>query len=185
MVTDGNDNDKTSPIHDLIGYIQYHNYEIVDSEVRSVFDYLYQGYEQARENVLKRYGRSFDYDSENLMHAVIQEVLTKEEFAKYAAASHVPLKHLISDDSKLTDEERRFARNRNTHIDFLIFSKLDYQPVLAVEVDGYAFHAANERQLERDVKKNEILKKYNIPLERFATTGSSEKERLEAALRRV
>ena len=59
------------------------------------------------------------------------------------------------------------------------------QPVLAVEVDGYAFHAANERQLERDAKKNEILKKYNIPLERFATTGSSEKERLEAALRRV
>ena len=119
------------------------------------------------------------------MHAVIQEVLIKEEFAKYAAASHVPLKHLISDDSKLTDEERRFAGNRNTHIDFLIFSKLDYQPVLAVEVDGYAFHAANERQLERDAKKNEILKKYNIPLERFATTGSSEKERLEAALRRV
>lgn len=185
VVTDGNDNDKTSPIHDLIGYIQYHNYEIVDSEVRSVFDYLYQGYEQARENVLKRYGRSSDYDSENLMHAVIQEVLTKEEFAKYAAASHIPLKHLISDDSKLTDEERRFAGNRNTHIDFLIFSKLDYQPVLAVEVDGYAFHAANERQLERDAKKNEILKKYNIPLERFATTGSSEKERLEAALRRV
>ena len=33
VVTDGNDNDKTSPIHDLIGYIQYHNYEIVDSEV--------------------------------------------------------------------------------------------------------------------------------------------------------
>lgn len=79
----------------------------------------------------------------------------------------------------------RFAGNRNTHIDFLIFSKLDYQPVLAVEVDGYAFHAANERQLERDAKKNEILKKYNIPLERFATTGSSEKERLEAALLKI
>ena len=26
VVTDGNDNDKTSPIHDLIGYIKYHNY---------------------------------------------------------------------------------------------------------------------------------------------------------------
>lgn len=79
----------------------------------------------------------------------------------------------------------RFAWNRNTHIDFLIFSELDYQPVLAVEVDGYAFHAANKRQLERDAKKNEILKKYNIPLERFVTTGSSEKERLEAAMGRV
>ncbi len=185
VVTDGNDNDKTSPIHDLIGYIQYHNYEVVDSKVRSVFDYLYQGYEQAREKVLKRYGRSSAYDSENLMHAVIQAVLAEDEFSKYAAASHVPLKHLLSDCSRLTDEERRFAGNRNTHIDFLIFSKLDYRPVLAIEVDGYAFHAANERQLERDARKDEILRKYNIPLERFATTGSGEKERLEAALRSV
>ena len=182
VVTDGNDNDKMSPIHDLIGYIQYHNYEIVDSEVRSVFDYLYQGYEQARKNVLKRYGRSSDYDSENLMYAVIRDVLAKDDFSKYDVAVHVPLKHLISDYSKLTDEECRFAMNRNSHVDFMIFSKLDYQPVLAVEVDGYAFHAENEKQQERDILKNNILKKYEIPIERFATTGSGEKERLAAVL---
>ena len=64
----------------------------------------------------------------------------------------------------------------------MIFSKLDYQPVLAVEVDGYAFHAENEKQQERDILKNNILKKYEIPIERFATTGSGEKERLAAAL---
>lgn len=182
VVTDGNGNDKMSPIHDLIGYIQYHNYEIVDSEVRSVFDYLYKGYEQARKNVLKRYGRSSDYDSENLMYAVIRDVLAKDDFSKYDVAVHVPLKHLISDYSKLTDEECRFAMNRNSHVDFMIFSKLDYQPVLAVEVDGYAFHAENEKQQERDILKNNILKKYEIPIERFATTGSGEKERLAAVL---
>lgn len=182
VVTDGNGNDKTSPIHDLIGYIKYHNYEVIDSQITSIFDNLYKGYELAREKVLAKYGRSSDYDSENLMYAVIRDVLAKDDFSKYDVAVHVPLKHLISDYSKLTDEECRFAMNRNSHVDFMIFSKLDYQPVLAVEVDGYAFHVENEKQQERDILKNNILKKYEIPIERFATTGSGEKERLAAVL---
>lgn len=185
VVTDGNDNDKTSPIHDLIGYIKYHNYEVIDSEIRSVFDYLYKGYELARETVLKKYGRLSEYDSENLMYGVIQEVLEKDEFSQYDVAMHVPLRHLLSNVSKLSDEECRFTLNRGSHVDFLIFSKMDYQPVLAVEVDGYAYHAANEKQQARDKKKDGILKKYGIPLERFTTTGSGETQRLEAALREL
>lgn len=185
VVTDGNDNDKTSPIHDLIGYIKYHNYEVIDSEIRSVFDYLYKGYEQARETVLKKYGRLSEYDSENLMYGVIQEVLAKDEFSQYDVAMHVPLRHLLSNVSKLSDEERRFALSRGSHVDFVIFSKMDYQPVLAVEVDGYAYHATSEKQRVRDKKKDGILKKYGISLERFATTGSREMQRLEEALRKM
>ena len=185
VVTDGNDNDKTSPIHDLIGYIKYHNYEVIDSEIRSVFDYLYKGYEQARETVLKKYGRLSEYDSENLMYGVIQEVLAKDEFSQYDVAMHVLLRHLLSKVSKLSDEERRFALSRGSHVDFVIFSKMDYQPVLAVEVDGYAYHAANEKQQVRDKKKDGILKKYGIPLERFATIGSGEMQRFEAALKEL
>lgn len=185
VVTDGNDNDKTSPIHDLIGYIKYHNYEVIDSEIRSVFDYLYKGYEQARETVLKKYGRLSEYDSENLMYGVIQEVLAKDEFSQYDVAMHVPLRHLLSNVSKLSDEECRFALSSGSHVDFVIFSKMDYQPVLAVEVDGYAYHAAKEKQQVRDKKKDCILKKYGISLERFATTGSGEMQRLEEALRKL
>ena len=185
VVTDGNDNDKTSPIHDLIGYIKYHNYEVVDSEIRSVFDYLYKGYEQARETVLKKYGSLSEYDSENLMYGVIQEVLAKDEFSQYDVAMHVPLRHLLSNVSKLSDEERIFALSRGSHVDFVIFSKMDYQPVLAVEVDGYAYHAASEKQQVRDKKKDDILEKYGISLERFATTGSGEMQRFEAALREL
>ena len=185
VVTDGNDNDKTSPIHDLIGYIKYHNYEVIDSEIRSVFDYLYKGYEQARETVLKKYGSLSEYDSENLMYGVIQEVLAKDEFSQYDVAMHVPLRHLLSNVSKLSDEERIFALSRGSHVDFVIFSKMDYQPVLAVEVDGYAYHAASEKQQVRDKKKDGILEKYGISLERFATTGSGEMQRLEEALRKM
>ena len=53
-------------------------------------------------------------------------------------------------------------QNVLTHTDFVIFNKLDKMPVLVVEVDGYAFHANNPRQLERDKMKDAILQKYGI-----------------------
>lgn len=75
--------------------------------------------------------------------------------------------------------------NFATHIDFLIFGRLDKMPVLAIEVDGYAFHGKNSDQHNRDMMKNAILQKYAIPIMRFSTTGSGEKERLETKLDRI
>lgn len=43
--------------------------------------------------------------------------------------------------------------NFATHIDFLIFGRLDKMPVLAIEVDGYAFHGKNSDQHKRDMIK--------------------------------
>ena len=40
VVTDGNDNDSSSPIYELIEYIKYHNHDVIDSRINSVFDYL-------------------------------------------------------------------------------------------------------------------------------------------------
>ena len=37
-----------------------------------------------------------------------------------------------------------------SHVDFLIYNKIDKSPVLAVEVDGYTYHDKNARQQERD-----------------------------------
>lgn len=58
-------------------------------------------------------------------------------------------------------------------------------PVLVVEVDGYAFHANNPKQLERDKMKDNILKKYNIPILRIKTNESGEEKRLYEKLREV
>ena len=46
---------------------------------------------------------------------------------------------------------------------------MDKQPVLAVEVDGTAFHAAGSRQAERDAMKNVILGKVSLPVVRLRT----------------
>ena len=71
--------------------------------------------------------------------------------------------------------------NRNSHIDFLIFNKFDKKPILAIEVDGYYFHNKKEQKI-RDQKKNNILKKCNIPLLRFKTNECREIEKLKKQL---
>ena len=181
VVTDGNDNDSISPIHELIGYIQYHNHEIIDSNIRSVFDNLYRDFAEAREEILRKYGRVSDIDSENLMYSVIRDVLGEDEFTKYDVVMHVPLRMILSDLKKLETRELAFATNHLTHVDFLIYSRITHQPVLVVEVDGFAYHQ-NSKQQERDQVKNAILSKYEIPILRLSTVGSNEKEKLVEAL---
>lgn len=87
--------------------------------------------------------------------------------------------------SLLSPEEDCYTRHHATHLDFLIYNKLGKNPVLVIEVDGYEYHKMESRQAERDVMKNEILEKYKIPLSRFSTTGSGEKERLIKKLNEI
>ena len=46
--------------------------------------------------------------------------------------------------------------------------------LLVVEVDGYKYHREDNKQKERDILKNNILSKYNIPLIILTTNGSRE-----------
>ena len=123
------------------------------------------------------------YDSENLMYSVIQEVLSDEEFSSIGCAVHFSLATLVKDYEPLTEEERKYARNPLTHVDFLLFNQMDKQPVLAIEVDGGS-HKSGSKQAERDAKKNSILDKCAIPLLRLRTDGSGEKEKIRNALKR-
>ncbi len=182
VVTDGNENDNDSPIHDLIAYIQYQNHSMLNSRVRSVFDCLYKDQAAAREKVLRKYGRVSDVDSESLMYRVIMDVLDGRQRSEYGIVMHVPLRMIVNDGSNLTERELQFAHHRRTHVDFLIFSKLTHTPILVVEVDGFAYHAASAAQQERDSLKDSVLAKCGIPIVRFSTVGSGEKEKLQKAL---
>ncbi len=177
VVTDGNDNDKVSPIHELIEYIKYHNHEIIDSKINSVFDYLYEANAEARENILRKYGRASDFDSENLVFLLIKDILRNDVLSKLNVVMHIPLRLLLSDLSNLNSRELQFATNHLTHVDFLIFSRLTHQPVLVIEVDGFAYHNT-DKQRERDSLKDEILRKYNIPILRLSTIGNGEREKI-------
>lgn len=176
LLVNGNESDNDTNISDLIRYIDYNNFSTINSEVHSIFDYLYKGYEEKRRALLSEQKNKSVFDSENLMYILIKELLSKDQFSQYDVVLHFPLRNLLSDYSKLSAEEERYARHHATHIDFLIYNKLGKNPVLAIEVDGYEYHKKQSRQSERDTMKNVILTNYGIPLLRFSTTGSGESE---------
>lgn len=180
LVTSGNEQSPNKNISDLMAYVKYHNFDVKDSQVRSVFDYLYKQYTERRQKYLQKKSKISRYDSENLMYQLLQEVLSEE--SELHILPHYPLGQLLKDDSLLTPEERRYAMHGNTHVDFLICKQVASQPLLVIEVDGYKYHKAGTDQSRRDVLKDSILKKYQIPLKRFSTTGSREKEQLEKFL---
>lgn len=186
VVTSGNRPRRHTSIGDLINYAGYHNMEVTDSKVCSVFDVLYRQYADIRRQTLARMKKVSQMDSENLMFGLIEEVLKEEGLADCGIHVHVPFRMLLRDMSLLESErERRYAMNDLTHVDFLIFEKMSRAIVAAVEVDGWAFHRPDGMQAERDALKNSICRRYGIPLFRFSTTGSGEKERLKNMLRDI
>jgi superfamily I DNA and/or RNA helicase len=178
VVVNGGDEMHDKNFGDLVRYVEYNNLEIVQSKVYSVFDYLYANYREKRNDLLKKQRRISEYDSENLMYGLISKVLSDERFTKYNVAVHVPLKRIIRDMQGLDAEEKQYAQNILTHVDFLIFERIGKVPRLVVEVDGTAFHKEGTRQAERDKLKDGILKRYNLSPLRFKTNGSCEAELL-------
>lgn len=185
VVVSNYEKNDSSNIGDLIKYIEYNNFEIINSAIYSVFDLLYHSYSRQLFESMKKRKHVSKYDSENLMNAVIEKVLNQSDFQNLGHVMHQPLKMLIRDPKKLDEAECRFAMNVLTHTDFVIFNKLDKMPVLVVEVDGYAFHANNPKQLERDKMKDTILEKYGIPILRIKTNESGEELRLNEKLSRI
>ncbi|MEI8389306.1 MAG: AAA domain-containing protein [bacterium] len=178
VVVNDNDSLQDTNIGDLVRYIEYNNFSVIDSNVYSVFDYLYGSYAECRRKFLANRNRISIYDSENLMYALIEDVLKDKGLNNFGVSVHVPLKMLIRDTNLMTPPEKKYAMNDWTHVDFLIFDTIDKSPRLIIEVDGAKYHAEGTRQSERDAMKNEILNKYGLPLLRFRTDGSNERKKL-------
>ncbi len=182
LVVSDNEKNENTNIGDLIKYIRYNSFEVKQGEVFSVFDMLYKSYEAERKKYLSNNKKVSEYDSENLMYAVITEVLSEVGFSNLDVVTHQLLNSIIRNPHKLSDKETAYAMNSLTHVDFLIYNAIDKSIILAVEVDGHAFHKQGSEQKERDELKDIILQKYDVPLIRFSSTGSNEKERLREKL---
>lgn len=181
VVSDNEKNENTN-IGELIRYIKYLNFDVEQSTLYSVFDLLYQCYSEKLVEFLNQHRKVSEYNSENLMYGLIFDVLQQDRFSNLKVACRFQLNMLFRDLSRLDEEEVKYVMNPNTHVDFLIYSRIDKKPLLAVEVDGYKYHKKGTEQAERDRKKDSIMKKYEFPIIRFATNGSREKEKLEEVL---
>lgn len=185
VVVSGNEIKLDTNISDLISYIEYNNFEIKKSKINSVFDYLYKQYTKKRFEYLKKEKKISEFDSENLLYSLLCEILKKEEFMGLDIICHQPLNMLISDYSLLDSVEKDYAMNLRTHLDFLLYKKIDKKPLLAIEVDGVKYHQMSVVQKERDMLKNAILEKYKIPFLRLSTNESCEKEKIIKKLEKV
>lgn len=185
LVVTGNKQVKERNITDLIDYIQYNNFEVVDSKIYSIFDYLYKQYTEERKVYLQKHKKISEYDSENLMYSLIEDIITKDKYSSLDVVCHFPMNMLIRNPQLLNEQECQYAMNPATHIDFLLYNRISKKPVLAIEVDGYEYHTKNTVQASRDLLKNHILELYEIPLLRFKTNGSGEKEKIIETLDRL
>jgi superfamily I DNA and/or RNA helicase len=186
LVVTGNKQQKSGNISDLLAYIEYNNFTVTESKIRSIFDYLYKQYTEARMAYLTTRKRVSKYDSENLTFALIEDILRNNAAMRHLdVVCHLPLRMLLRDFSLLDDVERRYAGNGLTHLDFLIYNKVGKQPVLAIETDGFSYHQEGSRQKERDEMKDRILALYGIPCERLSTAESDERERIEIRLKEI
>lgn len=185
LVISNNENNENTNIGDLIRYIQYNNFETVESKTKSIYDLLYKENRKKRMEYLKNKKRISDYDSENITYNLIDEILKKNNYDNLDIAVHVPLTNILENLNLLDEAEIKYASNDWTHIDFVIFNKMDKKLVIAIEVDGYYYHREGTKQQQNDKLKDRVLEKYDIPLIRLSTIGSGEKEKLESKIKEI
>ncbi len=184
VVTTGNTLAVDTIIAQLVGYISYNRFEVVDSRLHSVFDLLYKPYTEERLAYETAHKKVSDEISENIIYNTIQEALQAVNKTNTDILCHYPLSRLIASTQDLTDEEAQFATHPLSHIDFLLYNRLTKQPLIAIEVDGWTFHKQAGQQ-QRDRLKDEVLRKSNLPLLRLQTTEIVTVETLSNVLRNI
>lgn len=184
LVTDHDMLPRSRHLRDLIAYTDYHfgDRAVHNSSIVSVFDLLYSRYSAVLRPLAARVRRRHSHLSEDIVDTVLREVLAEPPFTELQAHPQVLLQNLLPSLAPLTPEEHGFV-TRRASVDFLVVRPVTRRPVLVIEVDGFAFHEDDPRQLRRDQMKDAILARQQIPVLRLSTTGSNERERIRAALR--
>lgn len=176
---------KDSNIRDLVDYITYYNGEVKESQICSVFDILYGQYAEERKKFIKERITVSQYESENIMFALLDEIITLPEWHHLGVMPQYPLRMLVKSDALLTEEEKTYKNRSWTLVDFVLYNKTTKRPVLAIEVDGMAFHKPGSIQSKRDAMKDSVLEKAHVPLLRLSTDGSNEKRRIIEKLMQI
>lgn len=175
---------RTKHLRRLVDYIIYQNPQdnIRESPVVGVFDLLYREYSTVLQNLDSKLPKGFKYRSEAIGFTLINEILADEEFTDLTVACEVRIRHLLPSLEGLPPDEAQYVDN-GCRVDFMIYEKLTRVAVLAVEVDGHAFHRTTSDAERRDRLKNSIFERVGLPLLRLPTDGSGEETKIRNALR--
>jgi len=184
VVISGNVIPANSNLGQLIAYMQYNNFEIKASKLHSVFDLLYKQYTEERLKYEATHPTVSEYLTENLIYNLLTKSISQLGLTNIGILCHYPISRLIGDWSLLNNEEKSFAENALSHVDFLIYNTLTKQPLRTIEVDGWHFHKDNynEVQRHRDAIKDRLLAKFGITLHRISTTDMVTEESIKSLL---
>ncbi|APZ48586.1 helicase [Jeotgalibaca sp. PTS2502] len=164
----------------LVRYIKYYapDDHVHDSPVISAFDLLYNEYDRSLEKLNDRLNLKDSYfKSERIMAAVLKDILKKEEFMSLKFHMQIDLIQIVSVKNNLFNERELEFMKQKASCDFVIYYKVGKNPMGVIEIDGSSHE--NRVQQERDVLKNAILQKTDIPLLRLKTVeGNIEKKTL-------
>jgi len=174
---------KNGHIAALMRYVEYYSEDeqIIRAPVVSAFDLLYKEYDQSLERLRTRL-RPGDsrYKSEQIVAQVLREALSDASCQSLTFHAQIALDQIASSTHPaLTPQERAFMRNRAS-CDFVLYFKVGKTPFGVVEVDGGS-HDRPE-QAARDMLKNSILAKSNLPILRLRTVESGIEEKVSAFL---
>lgn len=173
-------------LRDLMEYIHYHDpeYQPRRSEIVSVFDLLYRNFSDTLRPLADRLQQKTKFKSENIIWTILQELLAEEQYEPLEVRSQVVVQNLLADLEGLTEAEARYVRNRCS-LDFVVHRRVTRKALLAIEVNGFAFHENKPDQHAKDLLKQSIMAKKGIPLLSLPTTGSDEEAKIRDALDRV
>ena len=170
-------------IRTLLDYIEmYDPSTVVQSDIVSIFDVLYNAYSAS----LERYSRAKWSNwkrtpAENVADLCLREVLADPKYSTFGYHTEVPLWEALPNTRRLSEEQRDFVFT-DSALDFGVFSRVTGRIVLAIEVDGWEYHGNNKEQQRRDARKDSIMAAYGVPVLRLATNESGEERRIREAL---
>lgn len=183
LVTHHKDLPRSRNLRDLIGYIAYRfpENDVIDDSIISVFDLLYSEYSERLRGFAGRLRGDMKYRSEDIIWTLLHEIIAQPAYAHLGVVAHVRLVNLFGNLDGLPAEQVAFIKT-SAHVDFLVFNRVTNRAVLAVEVDGFAYHANDPVQKARDEKKDSICVARGLSMLRLCTTESRERERIVTAL---
>lgn len=174
IVADKVYNSNNNIINDFIKYAEYlyGASTTVESTISSVFDLLYA--ENTKILAQKFKNKPKLYASELLMFELISDLLLNYHCIGFSM--HVRLSTLVRVPETFTQYEQNYILHPWTHVDFLFYNTVSKEALFALEVDGVQFHEQHAKQSMHDRIKDKALQANSIPIYRFKTNQSNEKQ---------
>ena len=186
LVTDDGEMRGSVNISALADYIRYQcPDQVVESRIVSVFDLLYRKHSERLAKFASGLRGKSKYKSENIMYTLLKGLLGESKYEGWLdVAFQVRLRDLVPDLALLSELQRKFVRSTSA-VDFVVYHAVTRRALLAIEVDGTAFHEDKPVQFRRDGLKESILSLYGVKVLSFRTNGSDEEGRMRQELDRV